>query len=87
MSFSKFREHRGQFDESMKTIVDVSSYNELLEHARKILWPWYVEVPRLEIKPYLFDDRPGWNADTYIVTIPGYGVFGFTNGSVDDIPV
>jgi len=43
----------------------------------------------LQIKAYpnegcdpVFDDRAGWNAKTFIVVIPGFGVAGFADEMV-----
>lgn len=34
----------------------------------------------LQITPYGLDPRTRW--DTYLITIPGYGVWGFSDGDV-----
>jgi hypothetical protein len=72
----KFREHRGSLADSMKTVVEVNGL-ELQQLCEKItgLDSW------IEIRPYGYDDRIGW--DTYIVLMPGWGVVGFTNGVPD----
>jgi hypothetical protein len=76
----KFREHRRFLDEAMETVVEVADRAALVEHIRTLLEPWGRTVTDgdLVIAPYAHDDRIGW--DTYIVTIKGYGVIGFTNG-------
>lgn len=84
MSFTKFREHRGSLDDSMKTVVPCFTYDGLLKYVRGMLYQWYVEVPSLQVEHYHYDERIGW--DNWIVTLKGYGVVGFTDGPVDDIP-
>lgn len=83
----RFREHRGQLADSMETLVTVEDRAELVEHCKKLLEPysgwvdfWKIRTDELEIKPYMDrpDTRIGWDK-TYIVTIPGYGVMGFTD--------
>lgn len=67
----KFREHRGLLEDSMKTVVDLPASTDAL--ARHL----GVEASRIEVKPYVYDDRINW--DTHIVTMDGQAV-GFTNG-------
>jgi hypothetical protein len=81
----KFREHRGGLAESMQTVVEVEDFNALLDHLHKLAEPWQPNVPPMNadtvhVEPYGgVDERIGW--DTYIVTLKGYGVLGFTDGS------
>jgi hypothetical protein len=74
----KFREHRGTLAESMATVVEVVSIDELLAHLGPIVAPVPLTAERLYIAHYAIDPRIGW--DTYIVCITGYGVAGFLNG-------
>lgn len=76
----KFREHKGHLDDSMKTVVDVTNREVLVKLLQSQLHPYGFVFgdEDLKVKPYCFDDRIGW--DTYIVTIKGYGVAGFTDG-------
>jgi hypothetical protein len=68
----KFREHRGSLEESMKTIINVESLNDIQK-----LFP---DSKKIEIKKYCYDDRINW--DTFIVTDEN-GVLGFTNGNLN----
>ena len=74
----KFREHRGHLYDSMQTLVEVADRKALVEHINK-LYQGYPPVTEetLRIEPYGRDDRINW--DTYIVTLPGYGVIGMTD--------
>jgi hypothetical protein len=78
----KIREHRGGLDESIATTEVIEpNINALIAHVKKKL-TMQIEVNKdnLHIKKYGsgIDDRCGW--DTHIVTIDGYGVFGWTDG-------
>jgi hypothetical protein len=82
----KFREHRGGLDESMETCVEIANYAQLLDHIGNIFKdpplnnfkfdPRQVHISSYSMSP---DTRIGWE-HTYIVTIDGYGVLGFTDG-------
>lgn len=66
----------------MDTQRPCDSLEALYEIARLELEPWGFEVEpaHIDVSPYVFDDRNGW--DTYIVTVEGYGVLGYTDGPV-----
>lgn len=72
-----FRQHRGSLSDSMKTVQQVESKEDI----RSIL-PY--EVENVDIVYYAYDDRIGWI--TYIVTAEfgnnEIGVIGFTNGKL-----
>lgn len=80
----KIREHKGLLADSMETIRDIEpTFESLIECIKKSFesWPSFSFLPeQIKIEPYCFDERIGWN--TYIVTIDGYGVFGFTDGDI-----
>ena len=81
----KLREHRGGLAESMATVVEIEpTLGAVVARVRQVLAPWGVKIKKREVKvaPYCFDDRIGW--DTHVVTVEGYGVFGFTDGPVAD---
>lgn len=77
---TKFREHHGSLSESMETVVEVQSKEDLVALLQTRLDPFgfRFEGNALSVEPYSFDDRIGWNA--HIVRIGGYGVAGFTDG-------
>jgi hypothetical protein len=79
----KFREHRGSLWDSMATLVELPDRAALLAHCQRLLDPFDVQVldSQLRIEPYTYDDRVRW--ETWIVSIDGYGVIGFT----DDGPI
>ena len=63
----KARRHRGGFAESMETMEEIDPTWEAMEK--------YFQYPRsmLEVKPYGFDERKGWNTKTYIVVVNKIG--------------
>jgi hypothetical protein len=75
---AKFREHRGTLQESLATVVEVASLDELIAHLGPIVAPIPLTAERITIAHYAIDPRIGW--DTYIVVITGHGVAGFLNG-------
>jgi len=81
----KFREHKGLLCDSIETVKEFSSKEDLVKHLQNKLDIWYVgkyDLNKLIIEKYGegIDKRIGW--DTYIVYLDGYGVFGFTDGPV-----
>lgn len=84
----KFREHRGTLADSMQTQVELPDRAALLAHIAKLLEPfgYKFEPSWVHVEPYAWyeadkaywDKRVRWH--TYIVTLDGYGVLGFTDG-------
>jgi hypothetical protein len=80
----KFREHRGGYDDSMATAVDVADRVALVAHIKGLLAPFKFRGDidaGLLVSPYGWgeiDPRNGWH--THIVTLLDYGVLGFTDG-------
>lgn len=76
----KFREHKGRLKESLKTVIDLDSRDELVKHVRELLKEINVEIADadLTVEKYAHDPRTQW--DTYIVRLKGYGPIGFTDG-------
>lgn len=77
---TKIREHRGSLSDAMETVFEVEDFAGLVEHMKRSLQPFgMIVVPeKVKVEQYAWDGRIGW--DTYIVTLTGYGVWGFTNG-------
>ena len=79
----KVREHRGGFEESMGRVVEISgSMESLVQEISSKIRKWGIQVTaeKIEIERYAYDSRNGW--DTYIVSVLGYGVYGFSDGGV-----
>ncbi len=64
-----FRFHRGCIDESMKTVIAIHSYQQLIEHIEEH-WDFYPMT--IKIMPYVYDDRIHW--DTHIVSAHFKGI-------------
>jgi hypothetical protein len=81
----KVREHRGEIGESILTMVELpdNSHATLYAHVAKILgaYDFHFQPEALRVLKYHFthDRATGWE-QTWIVTIQGYGVFGFCDG-------
>lgn len=77
-----YRPQRGNLDDAMQEMKDFQSLDELILYLQEDLFMWFgkqeINKDTLHIKPYCFDERINW--DTYIVTLDGWGVVGFTNG-------
>lgn len=67
----KYRDHRASLAESMATVREFKDRAELVAHLQRA-------DADVEIRPYVYDARTGW--DTYIVTVKGVGVVGFCDG-------
>jgi hypothetical protein len=82
----KFREHKGSLDVSMRTLIEFDSKRALVTHIQNLLAPYRVTVSPDDIKASLYgssgDARIGWEK-TYIVTVKGYGVIGFSDAPID----
>lgn len=76
----RFREHRALLADSLETTVEVEGRAGLVEHLRLKFWGsgWPVlDFDAIDVDPYAYDER-AWGK-TYIVTLAGYGVLGFTD--------
>lgn len=75
----KFREHRGNLEESMEAVVELEPTGQaIIDHINKLRA--LVDAPpisAIEIDAYGFDARIGW--ETFSVRLPGGGVLGFTD--------
>lgn len=84
----KLRQHRGGLDESMATTVEIeATMPALLAAMQPVMEPWGVALTpdAVHVTPYGgIDKRIGW--DTHVVTLDGYGVYGFTDGPLHEPP-
>lgn len=74
----KFRFHRGGLEESLATVVEFNSKEELQKIIEESLER---KLPPIECKFYTYDKRINWN--TFIISAEGYGMLGFTDGLLD----
>jgi len=59
-----FRFHMGSLDNSMKTVTEIKSLEQLMELSNG---GWHKNPITIEIKPYMYDHRINW--DTHIVVV------------------
>lgn len=76
----KFRWQRGSLDDSMQTVVDFESFDDLVNILRSNGFLRDCQASDIAVKQYTYDERIGW--DTHIVTYNGSAV-GFTDGPVE----
>jgi len=79
----KFREHRGSLLDSMDTVREFKTKQDLVDHLQKKLDQFgrgKYDVSKMTVEPYVFDHRIGW--DTHLVHLAGYGVLGYTNRQI-----
>jgi hypothetical protein len=64
----------------MSEVRSIKSRAELITILNEELAYYHTKIneDKFLIEPYGYDQRIGWY--TYIVSMEGYGVFGFTNG-------
>lgn len=79
----KVREHRGSIQESMETCVEIHPTMDALVKVitESLSDMWVTKKVKVKVEPYMYDTRTGW--DTHIVTVKGWGIFGFTDGPLD----
>lgn len=79
----RFRQHRALLSEAMETACVLRSREELVALAKEEFRRFGVTVVDKDVKVEMYDrepdDRIGWDC-TYIVTVRGHGVFGFSDG-------
>jgi hypothetical protein len=78
----KLREHRSTLAESMATTIEIEPAIEALENAIKDTLRDFLnlEPGSVHVSYYGYDDRINWSC--HIVTIDGFGVYGFTDGPI-----
>lgn len=79
----KVRQHRGGLEESLATTVSIPPTIEALTLFISSVEDLFINSSAIHVEKYCYDDRIWW--DTYIITVDGLGVFGFTDGPLIDI--
>lgn len=69
----KIRQHRGSLTESLKTEREVPGREELVELIAESLRPFGMDVKPEQVHLSAY-------AGTHIITVDGYGVWGFADG-------
>jgi len=63
----KYRDHRGSLSDSMETVQEFDTFEDLKEYLEYKWRQMYYVVEQVKIEPYGFDERIDW--DTHIVTV------------------
>jgi hypothetical protein len=86
LSIMKLRQHKGGYDESMATTVEIEPTRQSLLQA--IIDSGMIGIPepltedQISVEPYKHDSRNGWY--THIVTIKNWGIYGLTDGPTQE---
>lgn len=79
----RYRDHRGGLAESMATERQFENGEEVKAHIRRELYPWEVDTSVIDAAFYAVDKRIDWK-ESWIITIPGYGIAGWVDGPIED---
>ena len=79
-----YREHRGLLAESMETVKEFQTLDELKEHI-KLEWCGYDVVTSIEFQHVGFDVRINWDTYNVIGKFKNYGetIIGMSNGILE----
>lgn len=61
----KFRDHRSSYEESMKTVQEFNSKQEIIDYLNEEWAKFNIEVADVQFHHLCFDERNGW--DTWLV--------------------
>jgi hypothetical protein len=84
----KYRAHRGDLAASIKTTVEVHTFDELVAAINKglsldVLCPNHLIQPdQISFREIGPDDRCGW-ARTFVVNVQGAGAVGYTDALIE----
>jgi hypothetical protein len=78
----KYRDHRGSLSDSMETVQEVSSIDEIKRHLNKSYTPFRLSVAEIKFEHEGIDHRTGW--DTYYVLQRLEGEKHFTVAGMSD---
>ncbi len=76
----KYRDHRGSLKQSMKTVIEVSSIDDIINHLNSV--SFYKKVVKIKFEYACYDERIGWN--TYYVLAKYKGERGFKVAGMAD---
>jgi len=83
----KYRDHRELLADSMKTVREVSSVEEIKQHLNDYYNQFGWEVEEIRFSPVCYDCRIGWNTYNVLYRLKGgndFYVAGMTDGCLDD---
>ncbi len=73
----RVREHAGTLVDSLTTVFNIDTKKELLDEINERMG-LHLELDDIAFVYQGTDSRIHW--DTYLVSVRGYGVFGYTDG-------
>lgn len=79
----KYRDHKGSLDESLQTVIEVNSINEIKDHLNEFYNPFGLEVEEIKFKYTCMDNRIGWNTWYVLQRFEGeksFSVAGMSDG-------
>ena len=76
----QIRQHRGTLADSMKTVVEIENTKKAVFDIVNKTIP--CSIDSIQVKFYTYDDRIKWYC--HVVTVDGYGVYGFTDCKLAD---
>ena len=81
----RYRDHRGMLEDSLATEQRFESKAKLIQYLQKKIDKYCVTLDcnNIKIEAFGYDKRCGW--DNYIVSLDGWGVFGFIDGDITTI--
>lgn len=82
----KLRRHRGSYDESMATVVEIeptrSALLQAIVESEEGLETESLTESMISVDHYGFESKSGW--DAHLVTVRGWGIYGFTDGPLEE---
>lgn len=80
----KYRDHRGSLDESMKTVIEINSIQELKDHLNEYFSQFKESVEEIQFDYLGMDNRVGWVSYCVRFRLLGDNVF-YVAGTSDGI--
>ena len=79
----KFRPHRGAYTDSMNEVTELECRDALIQQLKTESWvTTNVSLNDIECAYYAYDKRNQW--DTYLITLVGWGVIGYTDQDITE---
>ena len=84
----KYRDHRGLLADSMETVQDFSTVEEIKQHLNKFYNQFGVSVAEVKFEHLGVDDRINWDTYAVLRRLEGqvnFNVAGFSDGKLLEI--
>lgn len=82
----KYRDHRGGLSESMKTVIEVNSEQEIIDHLNKYWNDVGKSVEKIKFEYACYDNRIGWDTWYVLQRLSGereFTVAGMSDGKLE----